>query len=129
MCLAASGEPVLQGVMSTGFGDDTAIPAWAKRYVSTGRMYGTVCGYSDGTRIVFDSERPVTHAEAAVILDRLVKPEAVSFTLTEAVPAWAEQAVANLTAKDVYPVSAGSEQPLTRAECAVMLVKAMDVMG
>lgn len=129
MCLAASGEPVLRGVMSTGFGDDTAIPAWAKNYVSTGRMYGTVCGYSDGTRIVFDCDRPITHAEAAVILDRLMKPEAVSFTLSEAVPAWAEQAVANLTARDLYPVSTGSEQPLTRAECAVMLVKTMDAMG
>lgn len=123
MCLAAHGEQMLEGVMSTGFGDDDAIPAWAKSSVSTARMNGMVFGYSDGKRVVFGAERPITHAEAAVILDRMLQPEPVSYTLSEAVPAWAEQAVANLTASEVYPVDAQSDQPLTRAECATMLAR------
>ena len=44
MCLAAQGSPTLQGVMTTGFGDDEAIEAWAKDYVSTARMHGAVQG-------------------------------------------------------------------------------------
>ena len=127
MCLAAQGEPLLQSVMTTGFGDDTAIPAWAKRYVSTARMNGAVQGYSDGRKMVFDAHRPITHAEAAVILDRLFQPEPVSFIQAETVPAWAEQAVANLTDCGVLAADQHSEAPLTRAECAVMLMNALEL--
>lgn len=129
MCLVVQGEPVLQSVMATGFGDDEAIPTWAKCYVSTGRMRGTVTGYSDGKRVVFDARRPITHAEAAVILDRVVSPEPVSFTLSLAVPAWAEQAVANLTDCGLFAAEYESEAPLTRAECAAMLSQTMALLN
>lgn len=128
MCLAAQGEPTLQGVMTTGFGDDEAIEAWAKSYVSTARMHGTVLGYSDGTKMVFDAGRPITHAEAAVVLNRMIAPEEVSFTTSEAVPAWAEQAVANLTDCGLLAADLRSEEPLTRAECAGMLAAVMERM-
>ena len=129
MCLAAQGEPTLQGVMNTGFGDDDAIEAWAKDYVSTARMHGQVQGYSDGTRMVFDAGRPITHAEAAVLLNRMLQPEEVSFTSSEAVPAWAEQAVANLTDCGLFAADLRSGEPLTRAECAGMLASVMEQMG
>ena len=128
MCLAAQGEPTLQGVMTTGFGDDEAIEAWAKSYVSTARMHGTVLGYSDGTKMVFDAGRPITHAEAAVVLNRMLAPEEVSFTTSNAVPAWAEQAVANLTDCGLLAADLRSEEPLTRAECAGMLAAVMERM-
>ena len=128
MCLAAQGEPTLQGVMTTGFGDDEAIEAWAKSYVSTARMHGTVLGYSDGTKMVFDAGRPITHAEAAVLLNRMLAPEEVSFTASDAVPAWAEQAVANLTDCGLLAADLRSEEPLTRAECAGMLAAVMERM-
>ncbi len=129
MCLAMTDEPVLQGVMTTGFGDDKAIPAWAKGYVSTARMNGAVIGAADGKKIVFDADRPITHAEAAVILNRMIAPEEVSFTRSEAVPAWAAQAVANLTDCGVIaPEQVGSEA-LTRAECAVMLHNALEAIN
>lgn len=128
MCLAAQGEPTLQGVMTTGFGDDEAIEAWAKSYVSTARMHGTVLGYSDGTKMVFDAGRPITHAEAAVVLNRLLAPEEVSFTTSNAVPAWAEQAVANLTDCGLLAADLRSEEPLTRAECANLLASMLERM-
>ena len=129
MCLAAQGAPTLQSVMSTGFGDDEAIEVWAKSYVSTAHMHGTVQGYSDGKRVVFDAERPITHAEAAVLLNRMLAPEEVSFTTSEAVPAWAEQAVANLTDCGLMAADLRSGEPLTRAECAAILARAMERMG
>lgn len=129
MCLAVQGEPTLQGVMTTGFGDDEAIEAWAKSYVSTARMHGAVQGYSDGKRMVFDAGRPITHAEAAVLLNRMFEPEEVSFTTSETVPAWAEQAVANLTDCGLFAADLRSNDPLTRAECAGMLAAIMEQMG
>lgn len=127
MCLSMRGEPVLQSVMTTGFGDDKAIPAWAKGYVSTARMNGAVLGASDGRKIIFDAHRPITHAEAAVILNRMLAPEEVSFTQSEAVPAWAAQAVANLTDCGVIAPEQVGGEALTRAECAVMLQNALDM--
>lgn len=129
MCLAARGESLLQSVMATGFGDDTAIPAWAKTYVSTGRMNGAVQGYSDGQKMVFDAARPITQAEAAVMLDRVFHPASVRYTRADAVPVWAEQAVANLTDCGVMAADARSDEPLTRAECARMLMRAVEMMG
>ena len=123
MCMAVRGEPVLQGVMKTGFGDDEAIPVWAKGYVSTARMNGAVEGYSDGKRVVFDASRPITCAEAAVILDRMLQPEAVSSAAPMTVPAWARQAAANLAAGRLWPDGMDGDQPLTRADCASMLAK------
>ena len=130
MCLSASGESVLRGVRTTGFSDDSAIPAWSKAYVSTGVMNGSVQGYSNGSAMVFDSERAITRAEAAVMLDRILSPagevEVSAMTLSDSVPAWAAQSVARLTQASVYPAGADPEAPLTRAEAAQMIVNAID---
>ena len=128
LCMTLSDTPILTGVMTTGFGDDAAIPVWAKGYVSTARMNGDVYGYSDGTRMVFAGDRAITHAEAAVLLDRIVQPETVLYSESDAVPTWASQAVANLTACSLYPAPLESDAALTRAECAVMLTAAMELM-
>ncbi len=130
MCLAAADTPVLQGVRATGFGDDSAIPAWSKGYVSTGVLCGSVQGYATGSATVFDAERAITRAEAAVMLDRTLSPaaaaEASTITVSDAVPAWAAQSVARLTQASVYPSGADPEAALTRAEAAQMIVNAMD---
>ena len=47
MCTHLTGASMLQGVLSTGFGDDEQIPAWAKTYVATAVMNGDITGYSD----------------------------------------------------------------------------------
>ena len=49
MCMHLTGTETLQGVLSTGFGDDAQIPAWSKAYVATALMNGDVCGCCDGT--------------------------------------------------------------------------------
>ena len=130
MCLSAAQAPVLQGVRTTGFGDDSAIPAWSKGYVSTGVMNGSVHGYATGQAMVFDAARAVTRAEAAVLLDRTFSSadaaEVSAPELSDAVPAWAAQSVARLTQASIYPAGADPEAQLTRAEAAQMIVNAMD---
>ena len=131
LCVAASGEPILQDVRATGFGDDSLIPAWSKGYVSTAVLCGSVQGYSAGGAMVFGPDREITRAEAAVMLDRTFSDpgaaEAVSVTdASGAVPAWAAQSVARMTAASVYPAGADPDAALTRAEAAQMLVNAMN---
>ncbi len=123
MAETLSETPVLQGVMTTGFGDDAAIPAWAKGYVATARMNGAVSGYSDGEKMVFAADRPITRAECAVILDRMLSP-APAAAVNEAVPAWAAQAVANLGNFELYTDGDRTSEPITRAECAKLLYHA-----
>lgn len=129
MCLAAAHEPILKDVRATGFGDDNAIPAWSKSYVSTGVLSGSIRGYATGSAVVFDAGRPITRAEAAVMLDRTFSPggnvAASAMDVPDAVPAWAAQAVARMTAASVYPAGADPDAQLTRAEAAQMLVNAM----
>ena len=130
MCLAAAGEPILRDVRATGFADDSAIPAWSKAYVSTGVRTGSVEGCSADGALVFDAARPVTRAEAAVLLDRIFAPGGVTEVsvtdLPASAPAWAAQSVARLTQVSVYPAGADPDAPLTRAEAAQMLVNAMN---
>lgn len=130
MCLAAADEPILQDVRATGFGDDDAIPAWSKGYVSTGVLNGSVHGYANGSAVVFDAEKPITRAEAAVMLDRTFAPAgalpASATEVSDAVPAWAAQSVARMTVARIYPAGADPDAQLTRAEAAQMLVNAMD---
>ena len=123
MAETLSETPVLQGVMTTGFGDDAAIPVWAKGYVATARMNGAVSGYSDGEKMVFAADRPITRAECAVILDRMLSP-APAAAVNEAVPAWAAQAVANLGNFELYTDGDHTSEPITRAECAKLLYHA-----
>ena len=118
-----SETPVLQGVMTTGFGDDGAIPVWAKGYVATARMNGSISGYTEGGRVVFSANRPITRAECAVILDRMLQPSPAA-AINEAVPAWAQQAVANLGNYDLYAEAEHTGSPITRAECAELLYTA-----
>lgn len=128
LCMALTDQPLLGGVLTTGFGDDAEIPAWSKAYVSTALMNGSIHGYSDGETMVFGAQRGVTRAEAAVMLDALVQSTPAAAQTSATVPAWASQAVANLTSCDVYPDGSAADATLTRADAAVMLTGAMDVL-
>lgn len=134
MCLDLNNTETLQGITRTGFYDDETIPMWAKPYVSTALMSGIITGFkNDEGRLVFASQEPVTYAEAAVILNKMLKISdvtSVSSITDEACPVWARQAKNNLAACNILPVL-GQEAysgSVTRAEAADMLVSAMQVL-
>ena len=119
MCTHLTGTSMLQGVLSTGFGDDEQIPAWAKTYVATAVMNGDITGYSDGTAIVFDAQRGITAAEAAVMLSNFLAPSPAAALEGDYIPDWACAAVSSLTSCGVYP--AGSDcAALTRLPLSLL---------
>ena len=132
MAMAAAGEEALGGVTMTGFYDDSSISVWAKGYVSAALVSGTVQGSADSEgRMVFHPAAPVTAAEAAVIIDRLLASGDVateSAMADQSVPAWAYQSVVNMRAVDVVPASLSLSDFLTRAQAARMLSAMLDVL-
>ena len=79
LCLEATGADILSGVSTTGFTDDAEIPAWEKCYVSTGVRDGVIKGRSSAGGAVFDADAEISCAEAAVMLDRCLKLNDVSY--------------------------------------------------
>lgn len=129
LAMAAAGLEALEGVTVTGFADDPAMAAWAKPYVSSALRSGVVQGSYDETgQVVFQAGEPITAAEAAVLLNRAIRVTDVSETFAPDAPAWCAQAVANLSSCGAMPASAVLEEPLTRAQAAVMLSRALEVM-
>ncbi len=129
MCMELSEYDVLSGVITTGFSDDNDIPSYLKPYVSTALLAGVIKGYSDGSRTaVFDPNSYISYPEAAVILNKTMRLTDVSpQTMAGTAPVWAEQACSNLSACRIsdYP----GEELLTRADCANMLLGAMQILG
>ena len=128
MCTRLTGTSMLQGVLSTGFGDDEQIPVWAKAYVATAVMNGDIAGYSDGTAIVFDAQRGITAGEAAVMLSSFLDPSPAAALESDDIPEWAYTAVSSLTSCGVYPDGSDCTAPITRAEAAQMLLGAYTLL-
>lgn len=133
MAMTAAGKAPLSDVTLTGFYDDDDISAWAKGYVSAALVVGTVEGSRNSLgQTVFAPNSPVTQAEAAVIIDRLLAGGDVSGSSSafsaETAPAWAYQSVVNMEAVSVISSSTDLSKPLTRAESAQMLSAMLDVL-
>ena len=133
LVLQAAGLEDGEAVSATGFADDAAIATWAKPYVSTALRSGLVQGTQDESgQVVFQADAPVTRAEAAVMLDRALNVTDVQDAFSASAPAWCSQSVSNLESCGVL---AGSEESgalgdaLTRADAAVMLSNALDVIA
>ena len=130
VAVLAAGLDVPTVNISTGLYDDDAIPSWVKPYVSAALNAGLINGATDseGHR-VFLSDKLITRAEVAVILNNIAKVSAkgrqVSFTDSDDIPVWASEAVANLDAANIIiPDSTGSIRPcetICREEAAQMI--------
>ncbi len=134
LAMDAAGEAPLENVSLTGFYDDEGISAWAKGYVSAALVSGTVQGSRNSAdQAVFSPDAPITCAEAAVIIDRLLgvgdvtAPAFASETAATA-PAWAAQSVVNMETVSVLPANASLSGTLTRSEGARMLSAMLDVV-
>lgn len=131
LCMELSGADLLTGTTRTGFLDDSDIPTWIKPYVSTALMTGAVSGYSTTSGgAVFDPYANISYFEAAVMLDNIIELTDVVATSLETVPTWAAQAASNLSACSIMDgVEISNLNAITRAEAAVMLSNAMDVIN
>lgn len=128
LAMSAAGVEALEGISATGFSDDADIPSWAKGYVSAALMSGAIQGVSKDGQICFSPDDAVTRAEAAVILDRLLRPEdaAADVFAPASVPAWASQSVANLRSVSVLADTSAMGEGLTRGEAARLLCAVLE---
>lgn len=126
--------PLPTAAVSTGLADNEAIPAWAQPYVAAAVSSGVVYGQKgeDGNH-VFRAGDTVTRAEAASIIQRAARMTADGRTLTfadaDAVPSWATQAVATVSAAEImesYPDhTIRPTAAVTREDAVKMLYETM----
>ena len=131
MTMQAVDLPALEGVERTGFSDDSAIPTWAKPYVSSALKAGLVQGSAgEAGQVLFRGESGVTAAEAAVILDRALEITDVSAEHfgVEGAPAWAAQSVANLSTCGMLDSGQSLSAALNRGEAAQLLCSALELL-
>ena len=138
MAMNTVGVEALEGVERTGFADDVSIPTWAKPYVSSALKSGLIQGSMDPSgQVVFQTDAPVTRAEAAVLLDRMLQVTDATVTATmyadgATAPAWALQSAVNLETCGVLSTdSTGAlalEETLTRGDTAQLLCGALELL-
>lgn len=121
MCIRASGEPIVENVMSTGLNDDADIPDWMKSYV----MASVMCG-QEYENEVFDADEGIGRTEALLLLNNALGINDVSYLLPEeAISSEASQACANLRAVGLIREGELKEETLTRLDAAELIVKAL----
>lgn len=100
--IAAGCEKDIRFVTQSSFSDDDTIPMNIKSYAEYAKRNGIVSGYpAENGEAVFNSRSPVTRAEAAVMLSRILKLDVNGtdinvFADSASVPNWAAEAMSKL---------------------------------
>ncbi len=129
MCVALTGKPLFTGIYRTGYQDDDGIPAWQKAYASAAAISGIYDGLHTEAGRVFSGDEPISRAEAGVLLDSALALENVQYRWGyDELDLEQAQACVNLSAYKVIPVNAALDQVLTRADAAVMLTAAQELL-
>ena len=134
MLMHTIGVDDVANVVSTGFDDDSEIPASMKGYISAAYELNYINGsYVDG-KLCFLPNESITRAEAAVIVSRMIEAAtpviAPSFADSEDIPAWAQSSVFSLSSLGILDTENGAvraQETITRADTARMLAAAMKI--
>ena len=133
--ISAGFEPEISFVSKTGFDDDGDIPVNIKSYAEYARKKGIAAGYTEDGKTVFKSTEPITRAECAVIVDRILnlpdeKNACENFSDFAECPEWAKSAMSNLVSAEIMNGTGYDEilpgSALTRAETAEILCNIAD---
>lgn len=134
MLINAIGRNDSEPVLNTGFDDDEDIPSTMKSYVKTAREMGLINGSvnADG-EYLFEPNREITRAEAALIVSKLVDAEVPTvkpiFPDRNDIPTWAHDAIYAMNSLGILNSVDGSisaSTSLTRSQTAAMLCALMD---
>ncbi len=129
MLMHTIGQTDVENIFDTGFDDDSEIPASMKGYVKKARDMGLISGAvnSDG-EYLFEPNREITRAEAALIVSKLINAEVPTvkpiFPDRNDIPTWAQDAIYILNNLGILSSVDGSIAPnssITRAQVASML--------
>jgi len=128
MAMNALGIRDLQEASTTVFADDGDIADRAKPYIATAYELGYVKGILRDGVLCFEPNRPITRAEAAVVVSRLVDLAAPTvtpaFADASAIPAYAAPAMHALTDVGAFRTENGQLSPtsaMTRGDTARLL--------
>lgn len=108
----------------SGFADAASLPQWLADYVAEAERCGIVHGISSEEGLVFRAEDPITCAQAAVMVQnllRLPQPETAAVFADASVPVWAQDSVLALQEADLGIACTGYDQTLTRRQAAGLL--------
>lgn len=124
--------------VSTGMADHQEIPVWARATMAAAIDSALITGeqQASGNRVV-RADDPITRAEAAVILNRMLAlsddGRTPGYTDAAALPDWAAQAVVNTVEAGYLTLDAGGSfdpaRPLTRTEAAGCLYRASQTLA
>jgi hypothetical protein len=128
-------------LLGRSFKDAREIPGWAREAVAVALREGLVagCPQPDGT-LVFKGEEPVSRAELAAVIARIIEKKCGKVALQELdfadagrIPVWARGAVGVACAKGVvggYPDRTfRAEKRVTRAEAAVAFFRLAELLA
>ena len=137
MLMNSLGVDAPENVLNTGFDDDDEIPASMKGYVKAAKQMGLITGSVNAQgNYLFEPNRDISRAEAALIVSRLVggsvptvKP---TFTDKNDIPAWAHDAIYTLNDLGIlqsYNGNISPTSPLTRTQTAQMLYALLEYIN
>ena len=130
MCMQLKNGGVINSAVSTGYSDDEDIPTWLKPYALTAAMSGADSGINAEDGRAFAPELGISPTEAACILDSIIGTTDVSYVnLNDSFEPAMAQACANLSACGLIMEGQLINEELSRAEAAVMLAKALEIIG
>lgn len=117
----------------SAFTDQDQIGTWAKEAVAIAQQAGIVTGYEDGK---FRPNAHITRAEMAVMVAKALQLptdqySSTSFSDDQTIPQWAKGAVEAIRIKQIMEGRGDhrfvANEQATRAECAVILLRVLDI--
>ena len=121
--------------LTSGFSDEAATPVWLQPYIVSALGSGMISGVSSEDGVVFRPEAALSRAEAAVVLQSVLELPAptaktvFSETDAAAVPAWAADATAALSAAGISLGDTAQADAITRREVAKLLYEVSNLIA
>ena len=121
--------------LTSGFSDEAATPVWLQPYIVSALGSGMISGVSSEDGVVFRPEAALSRAEAAVMLQNVLQLPAptaktvFSETDAAAVPAWAANATAALSAAGISLGDTAQADAITRREVAKLLYEVSNLIA
>jgi len=134
MAAALCDLPLPTAAVSTGMADNESVPTWARASMAAALQNDLIEGERRNGNTILRASDPITHAETAVVLDRMLalKDDGRKADYAAALPTWAAQAVVNTVEGGYLSLTADgsfdSAAPLTRSEAAACLYRAYTKM-
>ena len=128
MAMKLLGAAPEDAALTSGFADEAATPAWMRPYIVAALKNGMISGVDSDSGMVFRPEAELTKAEAAVMLQNILRlPETDSTSVfsigtdSSDVPVWAESAVSTLEGAGIRMPMETSAETISRREAAELL--------